>query len=109
MSTSHAEGLRLLRADNKAGYFGVYHNPGKPKPATLAARDTIKMSEPEGGLERSRTPLRSYLPRLLWRAVLAAPTAPARHVDAVLRPRDDGSAMRLRRRHAQLQPQARKK
>ena len=49
-STSHAEGLRLLRADNKAGYFGVYHNPGKPKPATLAARDTIKMSEPEAGL-----------------------------------------------------------
>jgi len=50
MSTSHAEGLRLLRADNKAGYFGVYHNPGKPKPATLAACETIKMSEPEAGL-----------------------------------------------------------
>ena len=31
MSTSHA-GLRLRKADNKAGYFGVYHNPGKPKP-----------------------------------------------------------------------------
>ena len=52
MSTSQAEaeGLTLLKADNKAGYFGVYHNPGKPKPATLAARDTIKMSEPEAGL-----------------------------------------------------------
>ena len=32
MSTSHAEGLRLLRADNKAGYFGVYHKPGCSKP-----------------------------------------------------------------------------
>ena len=30
---AHAEGLRLLVADNKAGYFGVsLNNPGKPKP-----------------------------------------------------------------------------
>jgi hypothetical protein len=30
---AHAEGLRLLVADNKAGYFGVsLKNPGKPKP-----------------------------------------------------------------------------
>ena len=30
---AEAEGLTLLKADNKAGYFGVKHNnPGKPKP-----------------------------------------------------------------------------
>ena len=27
-----AEGLTLLVADNKAGYFGVSHHPGRPKP-----------------------------------------------------------------------------
>ena len=27
-----AEELTLLVADNKAGYYGVYHKPGKPKP-----------------------------------------------------------------------------
>ena len=27
-----AEGLRLLKAENKAGYFGVYHKPGHPRP-----------------------------------------------------------------------------
>ena len=33
MWRSQAEGLTLLEADNKAGYFGVYHNkPGQPKP-----------------------------------------------------------------------------
>ena len=32
-SQAEAEGLTLLEADNKAGYFGVYHNkPGQPKP-----------------------------------------------------------------------------
>ena len=32
-SQADAEGLTLLKADNKTGYFGVYHNnPGKPKP-----------------------------------------------------------------------------
>ena len=31
-SQAEAEGLTLLRADNKAGYFGVKHKPGKPKP-----------------------------------------------------------------------------
>ena len=29
---AEAEGLTLLKANNKAGYFGVYHYPGKPKP-----------------------------------------------------------------------------
>ena len=30
---ARAEGLTLLKADNKAGYFGVkLHNPGQPKP-----------------------------------------------------------------------------
>ena len=27
-----AEGLTLLVAENKAGYFGVYHMPGRSKP-----------------------------------------------------------------------------
>ena len=27
-----AEGLTLLEADNKTGYFGVYHRPGRSKP-----------------------------------------------------------------------------
>ena len=32
-SQAEAEGLTLLVADNKTGYFGVYHNqPGYPKP-----------------------------------------------------------------------------
>ena len=31
-SQAEAEGLTLLAADNKTGYFGVYHKPGKPKP-----------------------------------------------------------------------------
>ena len=30
---AQVEGLMLLKADNKTGYFGVYrNNPGKPKP-----------------------------------------------------------------------------
>ena len=29
---TEAEGLTLLKADNKAGYFGVYLNTGRPKP-----------------------------------------------------------------------------
>jgi len=29
---ARAEGLTLLAAGNKTGYFGVYHHPGKPKP-----------------------------------------------------------------------------
>ena len=29
---AEAEGLTLLVADNKAGYFGVSHLPGRPKP-----------------------------------------------------------------------------
>ena len=32
-SQAEAEGLALLEADNKTGYFGVYlKKPGKPKP-----------------------------------------------------------------------------
>ena len=31
-SQAEAEALTLLKADNKAGYFGVYHKPGQPKP-----------------------------------------------------------------------------
>ena len=29
---AEAEGLTLLEADNKTGYFGVYHRPGRSKP-----------------------------------------------------------------------------
>ena len=29
---AEAEGLTLLESDNKAGYYGVYHHPGQPKP-----------------------------------------------------------------------------
>ena len=29
---AQAEGLKLRVADNKAGYFGVTHNPGRSKP-----------------------------------------------------------------------------
>ena len=32
MWRSQAEGLTLLVADNKTGYLGVSHHPGKPKP-----------------------------------------------------------------------------
>ena len=31
-SQAEAEGLTLLVADNKTGYFGVYHKPGTPSP-----------------------------------------------------------------------------
>ena len=31
-SQAEAEGLTLLQADNKTGYFGVYHRSGKTKP-----------------------------------------------------------------------------
>ena len=33
-SQAEAEGLTLLKADNKTGYFGVNHRPGRPKPYT---------------------------------------------------------------------------
>ena len=29
---AEAEGLTLLKSDNKAGYFGVHHKPGRAKP-----------------------------------------------------------------------------
>ena len=35
---AEAEGLTLLEADNKTGYFGVYHRPGRSKPYGLMAR-----------------------------------------------------------------------
>ena len=31
-SQAEAEALTLLKADNKTGYFGVYHKPGCSKP-----------------------------------------------------------------------------
>ena len=31
-SQAEAEGLTLLKADSKSGYFGVRHNPDRPKP-----------------------------------------------------------------------------
>eukprot|EP00964_Phaeocystis_antarctica_P036692 scaffold20949_cov62-Phaeocystis_antarctica.AAC.2 len=33
-----AEGLTLVVADNKTGYFGVYHQPGRPKPYQAQVR-----------------------------------------------------------------------
>ena len=33
-----AEGLTLLEAENKTGYFGVYHLPGRPKPYQAKVR-----------------------------------------------------------------------
>ena len=35
---AEAEGLTLLKSDNKAGYFGVNHRPGKPKPYQALVR-----------------------------------------------------------------------
>jgi hypothetical protein len=35
---AQAEGLTLLVADNTAGYFGVYHQPGRPKPYQAQVR-----------------------------------------------------------------------
>ena len=32
LQQAEAEGLTLLEADNKTGYFGVYYNPSKPRP-----------------------------------------------------------------------------
>ena len=38
-SQAEAEGLTLLKADNKAGYYGVHHtNPGYPRPYTAQVR-----------------------------------------------------------------------
>ena len=33
-SQAEAEGLTLLKADNKAGYFGVHYQPSRNKPYT---------------------------------------------------------------------------
>jgi hypothetical protein len=35
---ARAEGLTLLVAGNKAGYYGVYHHPGKPRPYAAQVR-----------------------------------------------------------------------
>ena len=35
---AQAEGLALLKADNKTGYFGVHHHSGKPKPYQARVR-----------------------------------------------------------------------
>ena len=35
---ARAEELTLLVADNKAGYFGVHHKPGRPKPYEAGVR-----------------------------------------------------------------------
>ena len=35
---AQAEGLTLLVADNTAGYYGVGHKPGKPKPYQARVR-----------------------------------------------------------------------
>ena len=37
-SQAEAEGLTLLVADNKTGYFGVIHRPGYPKPYLARVR-----------------------------------------------------------------------
>ena len=37
-SQAEAEGLTLLEADNKTGYFGVYPRPGRPKPYVAQVR-----------------------------------------------------------------------
>ena len=38
-----AEGLTLLVAETKVGYYGVYHQPGKPKPYVARVRRGGKM------------------------------------------------------------------
>ena len=35
---AEAEGLTLLKADSKTGYFGVHHKPGKPNPYQAAVQ-----------------------------------------------------------------------
>ena len=40
---AEAEGLTLLVADTKTGYFGVPHHPGKPKPYVAQVRRGGKM------------------------------------------------------------------
>ena len=43
-SQAEAEGLTLLVADNKTGYFGVHHNnPGYPKPYQAQVKRSGKM------------------------------------------------------------------
>ena len=37
-SQAQAEGLTLLVAENKTGYFGVYHQPGRSRPYKAEVR-----------------------------------------------------------------------
>ena len=37
------EGLTLIVADSTTGYFGVYHQPGKPKPYQAQVWRSVKM------------------------------------------------------------------
>ena len=37
-SQAEADGLTLLKADNKTGYYGVSHQPGYPKPYKAKVR-----------------------------------------------------------------------
>ena len=72
LQPGEAEGLTLLEADNKTGYFGVYtSNPSLPKP--YAAQVYIvrrlfhrfsRLHEPESGVRRERGTGTSVLTRL---------------------------------------------
>ena len=54
-SQAEAEGLTLLVADNKTGYFGVYHaNPGCPKPYQAQVKRGGKHETREPGQLRHR-------------------------------------------------------
>ena len=62
-SQGEAEGLTLLEANNKTGYFGVYHQPSKPKPyqaqvsrgGNLVSLGTFATAE-EAALSIARSP-----------------------------------------------------
>ena len=41
---AQAEGLTLRVADNTTGYFGVNHQPGKPKPYMARVRGGVAMT-----------------------------------------------------------------
>ena len=60
---AEAEGLALLKSDNKAGYFGVHHKPGRAKPYEAQVRRGGKMvylgyfaTAEEAALYVARTP-----------------------------------------------------
>ena len=43
LQQAQAEGLTLVVADNKTGYYGVHHKPGQPKPYEAQVRRGGKM------------------------------------------------------------------